>query len=231
MKRLCVSLLILAGLISCAIPSHAQLIKRAEQLIQTALNESRADSAAANADTLTATERYRRDSVRLVEMEQKLQEMKLNEILLRTELDNAVNGNHAADSLRLAEQTRRIDSLRAVTPGVPVIIEGDTLFMLYAERGGYSARARADMVADNLTRIGSGRTSSRDSLHTLDNGWYIDIMYGDKVIVSLTDTDALWQGTTRQELAEMYMPLLAGKINDLRDSYSFWQIVKRAVLF
>ncbi|MDE6367894.1 MAG: mechanosensitive ion channel family protein, partial [Muribaculaceae bacterium] len=43
--------------------------------------------------------------------------------------------------------------------------------------------------------------------------------------------DALWQGTSRRELAEQYIPILTAKINDLKESYNLWEIVKRAALF
>ncbi len=209
--------------------AEGQLIKRAGEMIQTAFDggsrEGRADSVAA----LAAGQAQ--DSVRLREMELQIQEMKLNEIMLRTELDNALNRNHLADSLKHDRQRHLVDSLRAVTPGVPVVIEEDTLFRLYAAMGGYSAADRADMVTEALMRIGKERRLSRDSVYTLDNDSYIDIMYGSKVLMSVTEQDALWQGTTPKELAELYAPLLARKITYLKDENSFWQIVRRATLF
>ena len=217
-------ILLFIGLLSTAINSQAQLIERAGQLIQTAFTE-------APADTLSAEGRHMRDSVRLHEMALQIQEMKLNEILLRNELDNTRNRNHKADSLKIEAQRRSIDSLRAVTPGVPVSVEGDTLFTLYAARGGYSALDRAEMINDNLIKIGKDKRLRRDSIHTLENDGYTDIMYGSKMIFTISDQDALWQGVTRQALADIYTPVLEAKIRDLREGYSWWQIVKRAVLF
>lgn len=232
MKRLQVLLLVIVGLIGAGGSAQAQLIKRAEQLIQTALKEARTDSAAtAGADTLSVEARLRADSVRLQEMALQIQEMKLNEIMLRSQLDDARNLSQTADSLKRAEQLRSIDSLRAVTPGVPVVVDGDTLFTLYAERGGYSAFDRAEMIVDVLTKIGKDRSSHGDTIHTLENPDYIDIMYGNKVIVSLTDQDALWQGTTRHELAARYIPVLATKIDSLKEGYNLLEIAKRAALF
>ena len=217
-------ILLFIGLLSMAINSQAQLIERAGQLIQTAFTET-------PADTLSAEGCHMRDSVRIHEMALQIQEMKLNEILLRNELDNTRNRNHKADSLKIEAQRRSIDSLRAVTPGVPVIVEGDTLFTLYAARGGYSALDRAEMINDNLIKIGKDKKLRRDSIHTLENDGYTDIMYGSKMIFTISDQDALWQGVTRQALADIYTPVLEAKIRDLREGYSWWQIVKRAVLF
>lgn len=182
-------------------------------------------------DSLTAEQRYQQDSIRLQKMTLQLQEMKLNEIMLRNELESVRNQQLTADSLKTAEQLQRIDSLRAVTPGVPVVVDSDTLFTLYAARGGYSAFDRAEMINENLLKISKDKRMHRDSVYMLENDSYIDIMYGKKVIVSITDQDALWQGTSRRELAEQYIPIITEKISDLKESYNLWEIVKRAALF
>lgn len=48
---------------------------------------------------------------------------------------------YAADSVKLARQKQRIDSLRHQTKGMPVVVEEDTLFYFYAKRGGTHAPA------------------------------------------------------------------------------------------
>lgn len=220
-------LLIIIGLLAFSVNAQAQLLKKAENFISAVLS----DSAAVGNDTLSVEERYRREAERAKSMELQLQEMKLQEIQLRNELDNALNGSRKADSLKRAEQSRRIDSLRMHTPGVPVLVEGDTLFMLYAERGGYSAFDRAEMANETIRKVGTDLRLRRDSVYMLDNDGYVDIMYGKKVLISITDKDALWQSMSRQELAELYMPILAAKIEYLKQRHSFWQLAKRVVLF
>lgn len=232
MKNIPVYFLIFIGIFASNLQAQTQFTQKAEQLIQTAFSEVRSGSSSATAsDTLTGEERYKQDSIRIQEMALQLQEMKLNEILLRTELDNVRNQNQMADSLKMAEQRRCIDSLRALTPGVPVLVNGDTLFMLYAERGGYSAFDRADMINDILIKIGKDRSLHRDSVYMLENDGYIDIMYGNKVIFSITDQDAIWQGTSRQELAKQYIPIFVAKIKDLKEEHNILQIAKRTFLF
>ncbi|MDE7410653.1 MAG: mechanosensitive ion channel family protein [Paramuribaculum sp.] len=209
------------------VDTRAQLIQKAEDIINSVLNDSVADGT----DTVSVEERYRQEVERAKSMEQQLQEMKLQQILLRSELDNALNGSRMADSLRMEEQRRSIDSLRMLTQGVPVLVEGDTLFVLYAARGGYSAYDRAEMARDMILKVGSDISLRRDSVSMLDNDGYIDVMYGGRVLVSVTDKDALWMGVPKQELAQRYMTVLSAKINDLRDKHSLWQLIKRAALF
>ena len=228
MKRLQVIILFVIGLSVIVLPAHAQLMKKAEELLKTVQKEIRTDSLkGASSDTLSIEERLREDSMRLQEMALQIQEMKLNEILLRSQLE----ANQMSDSLKLVEQLSRIDSLRAVTKGVPVIVEGDTLFTLYAERGGYSAFDRAEMITDVLAKIGKNRSASGDTIHLLENPDCIDIMYGNKVIASITEQDALWQGVTRKELAARYVPILSAKIDSLKEGYNLLEFAKRAALF
>ncbi|MDE6265572.1 MAG: mechanosensitive ion channel family protein, partial [Paramuribaculum sp.] len=103
MKRLPLVILLFIGFAS-HIYASPQLMRKAEEFIHTAFADAKGDSIVS--DSLTAAERYLRDSIRLQEMELQLQEMKLNEILLRSELDNALNRTNTADSLKMVEQRR-----------------------------------------------------------------------------------------------------------------------------
>lgn len=230
MKRVIVILFFIAGILGLPASTHAQLFEKAGKFIQSAIDQP--DSlpvSTAEADSQEV--RLRRDSIRLAEAELQLQEMRLNEIALRTELDGARNTNQATDSLKRASQRQRIDSLRAITPGVPVIVDGDTLFTLYAKRGGHSPSDRADIIDNAILKIGNDHKLRTDSVYTLDSEYYTDIMYGEKVIASITDQDALWQNTTRQKLADRYAPIIGKKIKELKEENSLIQMAKRASLF
>lgn len=229
MKHLQVFLLTIIAVVASATSSNAQLIERTERLINSAFSGERNDSVFT--DTLSLEQRLKDDSIRLQEMALLLQEMKLNETLLRTELDNVRNQNLCADSLKLAEQRRYIDSLRTHTKGVPVQVDGDTLFTIYAERGGRSALDRAEMVIEAINKEGKSTSLHRDSIHTLNYDGYIDIMYGNKVMATVTDMDAIWAGTSRDELAKQYSPIIAAKIKELKEEHNLWQIAKRVALF
>lgn len=232
MRRFLVCFLFILSTTFLISESRAQLMRKAEQFLQTALEDRQGKNYNDSARTLqTAEQRRIADSIRMQEMETQLQSLKLNELILRSELDNALYKQEMADSLRMAARRQSIDSLRRVTTGVPVIVEEDTLFMIYAPRGGYSARDRAEMLSETLLKIGKDRRLSRDSVYMLDNDDFIDIMCGDRVLMSVTDQDAIWQNTTRQKLAKSYVPILSSRIKFIRNQYSFWQIMKRAGLF
>lgn len=231
MRQFLLRPLILLILVTTAIEADAQLIKKAENIIKTAFSDSdKGTPDSVDLSSLSIEERYRRDSVRLSEMAGRLEELQSTELQLRTELALARNENQAADSVKLARQIMRIDSLRSVTPGVPVVIEGDTLFTLYAPLGGYSAAARAEMIRENVVKIGKDRRLRTDTIHILENDGYVDLIYGDKVVMSVTDMDALWQGSTKEALAGIYAPMITGKIHQLKKDYNLLTILLRIAL-
>lgn len=223
-------ILFLAGALLFPIAAKAQIREKAEELLSIAKNEL-TEEPPSSSDTLSQERKLKQDSVKMEELALQVQEMKLNEILLRNELESTKNLSATTDSLKREEQRQRIDSLRQHTPGVPVVVEGDTLFRLYAKRGGHTPADRAEDINNILLKIGSSHTLRNDSTHIYDSDHVTDIMYGEKVIISITDQDALWQNLSRIQLAERYRPILAEKIHQLKEEHSLLQIAKRAGLF
>jgi Small-conductance mechanosensitive channel len=159
-----------------------------------------------------------KDSLLIDDLRYKLQEYQLNEIVLRNQLYKT--GESARiDSINKVRKRAQIDSLRTLTPGVPIVVEGDTLFKLYARRGGVSPVNRAQSTKDAILKIGKRLSFVRDSLYIFESDYASDVMFGDKVIVSLTDQDGLWQNTTRSELAKKYMLVISKEISLLQEKY------------
>lgn len=226
MIRICA----LVFIVLLPVASKAQIREKAEELLSIAKTELKEERPASD-DSLSHETKVKQDSVKMEELALQVQEMKLNEILLRNELESTKNQNATTDSLKRAEQRLRIDSLRQHTPGVPVVVEGDTLFKLYAKRGGHTPADRAEDIKNMLLMIASSHTLRNDSTHIYDSEYVTDIMYGEKVIISITDQDALWQNLTRIQLAEKYEPIIADRIKELKEEHSLLQIAKRAALF
>lgn len=171
------------------------------------------------------------DSIRLKQMQEELEAARLNEANMRLEMEQLRLQTFSADSLKLAEQKTRIDSLRRVTKGVPVIVDGDTLFYLYTKRGGYTAQTRAEMDAAIITELGERFNLHPDSVYIENSDIVTDVMYEDKVIVSFTDQDGLWENCTRQQLAEHVRTLIIEKLRTMHEEHSFLQLCKRILYF
>lgn len=230
MKRLMLCIAVLSAIFLMPSRATSQIREKAEGLLNAVITENKTDEAVVDSSA-AVEEKRRQDSIRMQELELQLQEMKLNEIVLRTELNDALNRHITTDSLKREEQRRSIDSLRTLTPGVPLIIDDDTLLTFYAKRGGVSAYDRAENAVNIILKIGKDLSLKTDSVHIFNSEYQTDIMYGEKVILSVTDQDALWLNTEREELAKKYQSAVNDKIVSLKKEHGLLQVVKRVALF
>lgn len=175
-------------------------------------------------DSLTATH----DSLVRV-LQSQVQELKLQRIVMEQELERA-GRNARRDSLSKVQQRHRIDSLRQITKGAPLVVEGDTLLTLYARKGGMLAETRVQEAKDKIEALGHKLSFTVDSVYIYEGELFSDIMSGDEVILSITDQDALWQNKQRTEMAEEYAKLVEAKVRELHDEYGLQMKLWRVFL-
>ena len=186
-----------------------------------------------NEDTLgtVVTQKSDTDSLHLLKIKEDLETSRLNEANLRMEIEQMKLKYDAADSLKLAKQRLRIDSLRRMTPGIPVIVEGDTLYYLFAKRGGHTPQQRAEMNAAAITELGKRFNLQPDSVYIESSDIVTELMYGNKVLSSFTDQDGLWEGCSRDQLAAAKRKVIVDKLKVMKDEHSLWQLGKRILYF
>jgi small-conductance mechanosensitive channel len=174
----------------------------------------------ASNDSLTT-----KDDSLVRELRMQIQELKLQSILMQERLEDS--GKSAReDSLRQALRRARIDSLRNLIQGVPLVVEGDTLFRLYDRKGGMMPEERVHNINEAIMESGKSIKLIPDSVYVFEGDYTTDIMAGTNVIMSVTDNDAIWQNTTRQELGAEYCVIIKNKINELHDEYGMQQKLK-----
>lgn len=186
-----------------------------------------------NEDTLgtVVAQKPDTDSLHLLKIKEDLETSRLNEANLRMEIEQMKLKYDAADSLKQAKQRLRIDSLRRMTPGIPVIVEGDTLYYLFAKRGGHTPQQRAEMNAAAITELGKRFNLQPDSVYIDSSDIVTDLMYGNKVLSSFTDQDGLWEGCSRDQLAAAKRKVIVDKLKVMKDEHSLWQLGKRILYF
>ncbi len=156
------------------------------------------------------------------ELRSQVQELKLQGIMMQEQLE--LTGKSAKeDSLRQVERKARVDSLRNVTPGAPLIVEGDTLLVIYARKGGMLPEARVSLAKGKIYEVGKRLTMFTDSVYVFDSEVSSDVMVGEEVILSVTDLDALWNNTERLTLAERYRESISEKVHQLHETYGLQQ--------
>lgn len=156
------------------------------------------------------------------ELTTQVQELKLQRIMLQEELER--NGRSARlDSVQRAHRQQRIDSLRMVTSGAPLVIDGDTLLTLYARRGGLLPELRVKNAREKILDLGKRLTLKADSITIYESDLSTDLMAGEEVVLSLTDMDGLWMAKPRAELAREYARVIQSKLDELHAEYGLRQ--------
>ncbi len=171
------------------------------------------------------------DSIHLVNMQKSLEEARLNEANMRMEMEQMKLQMATADSVKYAQQRQRIDSLRQFTKGIPVVADGDTLFYLFTKRGGYTPQQRAQMTGAAIEEIGRRFNLQPDSVAIDHSDIVSDLMYGSKVLLSLTDQDALWEGVSRDSLAKERQQSVITKLHEMKAEHGLWRMAKRVLYF
>lgn len=167
------------------------------------------------------------DSATIAMLRDSLAHAQLDAANERLELAMLKHKMNTADSVERAKQMLEIEKIRSTTPGMPVIIEDDTLFSFYSNRGGYSAAQRAQMARENIENLGSRLTLKPDSVYIDISDNISEIMYDNQVITSLTDRDAMWAGVPQDSLASDVRIKIVDALKKLQDTHSIWQLLKR----
>jgi small-conductance mechanosensitive channel len=178
---------------------------------------SLAGKVAAQTDSTAA----QRDSL-VQALRNQVQELQLQRIMMQEQMQRS--GQSARhDSLLLEQRKARIDSLRKITPGAPLIVGGDTLLKLYARKGGLLPEKRVEDIREAIVETGQQLRLFADSVYVFEGDFSTDIMAGDRVVMSVTDEDALWQNKSRQLLAADYRSVIEAKIHELHSEYGLKQ--------
>ena len=154
----------------------------------------------------------------LQDLSSQLQDMNMQNIMLQEELQRTGH-KIMMDSISLANRMHLIDSLRALTPGAPLVVDGDTLLRLYARRGGITPESRVETASEKITYLGHRLTLRADSLYVFEGDYTSDIMAANEVILSITDIDGLWAGKPRAKLAADYTQIIQAKVNEIHEEY------------
>ncbi|WP_195532077.1 mechanosensitive ion channel family protein [Bacteroides finegoldii] len=171
------------------------------------------------------------DSAYVANLQKTLETARLNEANMRMEMEQMKLQMAAADSVKYAQQRQRIDSLRQFTKGIPVVADGDTLFYLYTKRGGYTPQQRAQMTGSAIEELGRRFNLRPDSVSVDHSDIVSDLMYGNKVLLSLTDQDALWEGISRDSLANERRQNVVDKLHEMKAEHGIWRMAKRILYF
>ncbi len=123
---------------------------------------------------------------------------------------------------------QKIDSIRSRVTGFPVVLGEDTLFFVYARLGSLSPKERADYFSNRIHILADDFFFNPDSLKVVPADLSTDIVYKENVIKSVTDMDAIWENSTRDELAKKYISLISSSIKRYKSEHN-WKTITRDI--
>ncbi|MDR1336747.1 MAG: mechanosensitive ion channel family protein [Tannerella sp.] len=101
--------------------------------------------------------------------------------------------------------------------GAPVVPFNDTVFFLHAKLGPYSPAERAAGIESRIRELNGDFRFSTDSLAIRPDGNMLDIVYRDRIVMSVTDADAARLDRSREEAALYYRQCIALAIDRYRN--------------
>ncbi|CAD5253756.1 MULTISPECIES: mechanosensitive ion channel family protein [unclassified Imperialibacter] len=170
------------------------------------------------------------DSVKKAELLQQINLLKENDKLKQADLLRQVRNIEIQDSTRKAEQLKKINQLKETAVGYPVTPFGDTLFMVFTKLGPVMPKERAANITKKIEVLYHDDNFKPDSLQVILNESTADITFGEMILMSVTDTDALWVGREKKALATEHATAISKGIEAERDANSWKNILMRVAL-
>lgn len=158
------------------------------------------------------------DSLKIDILSQELQQL----IMLKGSLDETENNLPKVnpDSIINKQKLDYIEKIRAKTKGVPVVLGNDTLFKIFASLGPYTPIERAKSTNLKIKSLSDRTFYTTDSLKIKTAFNTTTISYEGDIIQAITDMDALWAGTTIEDLANEHLETINNSVMELRNKNS-----------
>lgn len=113
-----------------------------------------------------------------------------------------VPGGYARD--KVAQQPAPTVAVRAQRPGIPVIVEGNTLFEIPEILFTFSPEERARIIAHRVIWLSKQPPNRFRALSISEEGNNSEIFSQDSMIMTATNADAETAGRSRMDLAKEY---------------------------
>lgn len=153
------------------------------------------------------------DSIARVDLEAQINALKTTDKLKQEELQKQLQALEEKEAIRRAEKKARIDSLKLTTVGFPVLgFFEDTLLLIYNRIGSVQAKERAEAITKNIKPLAKVYRFSPDSLKIFKGDPLTDILFKGKIIMSISENDAIWNNSTQAALAEKYRKIISDEV-------------------
>ncbi len=168
------------------------------------------------------------DSVKKSELESQLLKLESNDIQKKEELQQQLKAIDV-NAAKLAESKKPYsDLLRNTAKGFPVTgVLNDTLFFVFSKIGASTPKERANNISHKIGILYEDDFLNTDSILVIKSEDNYDIVYGEIIIMSLSENDAKWYGKDLSELALTLKEIIKSSINEARNENSLFKLLAR----
>lgn len=168
------------------------------------------------------------DSIKKAELEVQLKALKTTDNLQKEQLLQQLKAIEDNEKLRITDKKSRIDSLRKTAKGFPVTsVIKDTLFVIYSKIGASTPKERADNITRKIKKLYDNDFLKIDTIAVINSENTFDIVYGETIIMSISETDALWYNKSMPELAYEFKTKIKNSIIEAKKENSLQKLLLR----
>ncbi|WP_437919982.1 mechanosensitive ion channel family protein [Sphingobacterium sp. LRF_L2] len=188
--------------------------------------ESQPEIAERASELETMREQQYKDSLYRIKLEDQLLDVKLGDGAEKSRLMAELRALQSRDSIMMARRKTKVDSLRQLNKGIPVVAFRDTLYHIYTSIGSYSAQDRADAVESRLQNLADNMAFNTDSMQIEQNEDTWLLSWKDQILLSVNQQDALWANQEAGTLITAYKARVKQAIDNYREATSLSRILK-----
>lgn len=168
------------------------------------------------------------DSIKKAELESQLSKLKTTDNLQKEELLQQLKSIEENEKRRIENKKAHIDSLRNSAKGYPVFgAMNDTLFLVYSKIGALTPKERAINISRKIEKLYEDDFLKTDSILVLKSENTYDIVYGEIIIMSISESDAIWHDKSMHELAQSFKETIKNSIVEAKNANSWSKILVR----
>lgn len=211
-------------MLSCSIASYRQtdsIVQKNDSINNIALNEYN--------QKLGEVEKLRvADSIKKAELESQLLKLKTTDNLQKEDLLQQLKSIEENEKKRIEDKKAHIESLRNTAKGYPVIgAMKDTLFLIYSKIGASTPKERAINISRKIEKLYEDDFLKADSILVMKSENTFDIIYGEIIIMSISENDAIWYGKGMPELAQSFKETIKNSIVEAKNENSWLKLIAR----
>lgn len=168
------------------------------------------------------------DSIKKADLELQLTQLKTTDNIQKEELLSQLKAIEEQEQKRIAEKKARIDLLKTASKGFPVTgVLNDTLFFINTKIGASTPKERAARITQKIATLYNNDFLKIDSILVSPSEYTYDVVYGETIIMSISENDALWYDKSMPQLANQYKVAIVDSIVKAKKENSLGKLLIR----